>query len=178
MESVLKKTMWIINRIIDIAAVLSFVGTFLLVIINVIGRYVTYLGSLSWSEEGARYLFICTCCFGLIQVTRKREHFAISMLVDLIPPVAKKVCNLLVNISMMALAGMLFHGSLLMASFTTNNKSSALGIPTCTLYFLEAFAALGIILCVAKITLEDLFGKRFCRDERGDDMSGSLEEKE
>lgn len=160
MKSFFKKLFHLINLVIDTAAVAAFLGTFLLVIINVIGRYVTYLGSLSWSEEGARYLFICTCCFGLIQVTRKRDHFAINMLADKLPPIARKLCVLFVNILMMALTAVLLHGSLLMASFTINNKSSALGLPTCILYYLEAFSALGMLLCIAKNTVEDLLKKQ------------------
>lgn len=178
MKSISKKIARLINLVIDTAAVVAFLGTFLLVIINVIGRYVTYLGSLSWSEEGARYLFICTCCFGLIQVTRKRDHFAINMLVDAFPPAAKKLCGLFVNVLIMALTAVLLHGSLLMASFTVNNKSSALGLPTCVLYYLEAFSALGMLLCVAKNTVEDLLKKQSSAETQSAAAAGESNEKE
>lgn len=155
MKSFCDKFFYYLNLIIDSVAVISFLGTFLLVIINVIGRYVAYLGSLSWSEEGARYLFISTCCFGLIQVTRKRGHFSVTMLVEALPPLIQRICSLIVNIFVIALAAVLIHGSLLMAELTVNNRSSALGLPTCVLYYLMAFSAFGIVMCTLKNMLED-----------------------
>ena len=156
MNSICNKFFYYLNLLIDTIAVVSFLGTFLLVIINVIGRYVAYLGSLSWSEEGARYLFISTCCFGLIQVTRKRGHFAVTMLVEALSPVIQRICNLVVNIVVAVLAAVLLHGSMLMAALTVDNRSSALGMPTCVLYYLMAFSALGIIVCTLKNMLEDI----------------------
>lgn len=170
MRPFLIKFVRVINQIIDSLAVLSFLGTFLLVIINVVGRYLAYLGGLSWSEEGARYLFICTCCFGLIQVTRKREHFAITMMTDALPPICGKVCALIVNVLMMALSAVLLHGSLLMAAFTRNNRSPAIGLPSCVLYYLEAFAAFGMLLCLAKNTAEDLSGRKFLNAGEAEEM--------
>lgn len=170
MRAFLIKFIHLINQIIDAIAVLSFLGTFLLVIINVVGRYVTYLGSLSWSEEGARYLFISTCCFGLIQVTRKREHFAITMMTDALPPICRKACALLVDALMIALSTVLLHGSLLMASFTRNNRSPAIGLPSCVLYYLEAFAAFGMLVYLAKNTAEDLSGRKFLAAGEAEEM--------
>lgn len=165
MRDVCKTIVRVINRVIDAIAVVGMMGTFILVIINVLGRYVTYLGSLSWSEEGARYLFILVCCLGLIQVTRKREHFTVTMLLEKLPKTVGRVCRVISDLIMMTMMVMLIHGGWLMALTTANNRSSALGLPSWILYALLIFSSAGMLLCMVKILLEDILDKRFDAQE-------------
>lgn len=161
MKKIYNKLVRIITGTIDVIAVMAMIFTFILVMINVIGRYTAFDGNLSWAEEAARYMFILVCCFGLIKVTRTRDHFAVTMLTEKMPEPMARVCRVICDLIMMVLLLVLVSGGVQMIGTTQNNRSSAMGMPTWILYALLVFSSGGMFLSMIKILLEDILGKRF-----------------
>ena len=78
-----------IDKLEEILLVSMFVLMVLIIFIQVIMRYV-FNNSLSWSEELGKFLFVWLSWIGISIGERRNEHIKITMLVDKLPPFAKK----------------------------------------------------------------------------------------
>ena len=57
---------------------------------QIVARYALSL-SLSWTEEAARLIFICTIFLGSAVLVRFREHLTVTIFTDLTPPRVQRV---------------------------------------------------------------------------------------
>lgn len=169
MRNFCKKLVRGFNNLVDYISVIGMIVTFILVMINVIARYASVDANLSWAEEAARYMFILVCCFGLLKVTRTRDHFSVTMLTEKMPMLLANICKVVSDIIMMILMGVLVAGGIEMIGTTLNNRSSAMGMPTWILYGLLVFSAAGMFLSMIKILIEDILGKCFDSEECGEE---------
>jgi len=60
------------------------------VFLQIVARYALSL-SLSWTEEAARLIFICTIFLGSAVLVRFREHLTVTVFTDLAPPAVQRV---------------------------------------------------------------------------------------
>ncbi|WP_217560391.1 TRAP transporter small permease [Wenxinia marina] len=67
------------------AIVAAMTGMILVVALQVASRFVVDR-PFSWTEEVARFLFICLVFLGTAVLARREEHLTVTVLVDLLPP--------------------------------------------------------------------------------------------
>jgi TRAP-type C4-dicarboxylate transport system permease small subunit len=159
------------DLIVDAIAAVMLCLTFVLVTINVLVRYV-FSGSVAWSEEGARYAFVCACSFGLIAVTRRREHFQVPLIIEILPPIPKRICLFISDVMVIGLLYILLHGSISMAILNWYNTSAAIGLPTCIMYFVLGFATLGMLIYTLLHTIEDVIAMPAALKKTMDETKG------
>lgn len=122
MDKVAKAEFWLVAAMIAIMAIINF--------LQVIFRYVVQ-GSLPWSEEVLRFLFVWTTFLGASIGVRKGAHLGLTVLVGILPARLKKgVAFLNYGLCIAFSAIIAYLGAsvvLLQADF--NVRSSAMAIP-------------------------------------------------
>lgn len=83
------KGLKIIDRTLEAATVLSFLGVIIVVIIQILSRYFPYTAI--WTEELTRYLFIYSISFGAPLALKKKEFINVDLLINLFPKKIKQV---------------------------------------------------------------------------------------
>lgn len=78
----------IMNRILEWCAILSFSSLIIVVLIQILGRYIPF--GFVWTEELIRYLFIFSVVFGAPLAMEKREYISINLIIDRIPVKIRK----------------------------------------------------------------------------------------
>lgn len=115
-------------RLVDYILLLCVAGLMVTVTLQVISRLMGQ--SLPWTEETTRYLFIWTAFLGLAAGFRSAEHARIGIVINLLPPVLKRLC-----LHLYVVAGLVFFSvvgykgfQLVMRQFHNGETSPALGI--------------------------------------------------
>ncbi len=98
--------------------------------LQVVFRYVIQ-GSLPWSEELLRFLFVWTTFLGASIGVRKGAHLGLSALVDLLPRGPRKIINLIVFAICAGFCGLIaaLGYSVVAMQIAYNVRSSAMAIP-------------------------------------------------
>jgi len=79
-----------INKCVDYVSVFLFMVIFIMVLAQICLRYV-FNSPLVWSEELVRYAFIWICYLGWALGTRNRSHIQITIFLDKLPKIVRKV---------------------------------------------------------------------------------------
>ncbi len=134
--NLIKTVNHVLMTIIKYALILFGTAMTVLVILNVILRYVFNSG-LTWSEEASRFLFIWTTFMGAIlanDVGIHGEHMRMDFIVEKFRGVPRKVVELVAMLLVLALLVLLFIGSLELVMSTWAFKTSALQLPRGLVY--------------------------------------------
>ncbi|MEA4816445.1 MAG: TRAP transporter small permease [Lachnospiraceae bacterium] len=107
-------------------------------IITLAGTTVRYLhlGSLTWSEEAARYLMIVTAFAGISMGFRENSHLGLSFFVNVLPKGAQKVI-FVIRTLLIVLFGLLisyFSFSMIQKQMALTQLSPAMRIPMWIIY--------------------------------------------
>lgn len=85
-----------------VAAVILLLGMLGCVVAGVVSRQ---LGSpLSWTDEAAQYLLVWTGFAGMILAARRRSHIRIDVFVDRLPPMPRRIFEVLIQASVIFFA--------------------------------------------------------------------------
>lgn len=132
---------WILDR------VTLFLLTVLLLVVGaqIFARYVLN-HSLFWSEELARYLFIYLIFLGAAIVLRRGGHIQVSFFVERLPRPLRRGVAVVVDLLILAFAGIVFTQSIRLAGMVWTVPTAALLVPWTLVY-------LGILLGTAAMVL-------------------------
>tara|TARA_R110002049_G_scaffold267817_1_gene444289 strand:- start:13097 stop:13579 length:483 start_codon:yes stop_codon:yes gene_type:complete len=108
---------------------------------------------LGWTEELARYLMISVAFLGLPVVTRRGEHIAIDMFVEMLPAMVRPWLENLAEIIQIALIGMLAWQALSLAQLSGQAMSS-IPLPKSVIYYI-VFVGLVLNLAATVLRLSD-----------------------
>jgi len=125
----MKKYSWrtIFWNLEEIVASLLFVVTLVLVIINVLMRYVFRTG-LPWSEELATSCFVWTAFIGSAACYKQRAHVGVDILVNKLPTGAQNIVKTIVNALMIVLCTYLFILSCIYVNRSYRKPTAILGV--------------------------------------------------
>ena len=98
----------IVTNLEEIIASLLFTVTLILVIVNVLTRYVFRTG-IPWAEEMATSCFVWTAFIGSAACYKRRAHIGVDILVNKMPMSAQNVVRTVVNLFMAFLCGYMFY---------------------------------------------------------------------
>jgi TRAP-type transport system small permease protein len=81
-----------INRCVDYLSVFLFIVIFIMVLVQICLRYI-FNSPLIWSEELVRYAFVWICYLGWALGSRNRTHIQITVFLNLLPEIARKILD-------------------------------------------------------------------------------------
>lgn len=80
--------------------------------IQVVVRKIPFIPSLQWAEEFCRFMWIMSVFVSLPFTIRKGSMLRVSVLLDLLPHVLRKIVNLIVDVIVTACMGLLSYHSI------------------------------------------------------------------
>jgi len=117
-------------------AVMSILGVF-----QVVGRLIGVVPS--WTEEAIRFLFIWASCVGAAIGIKAHIHIGIDIIVNLLPFVARKVVDIVVQLGLIAFDVFIIKFGFDMVARTMTQASPALRLPMAYVYL--AVPVVGIL---------------------------------
>lgn len=122
MEKVAKIEYYLVAILIALMTAINF--------IQVVSRYVLK-GSLTWSEETMRFMFIWVIFIGASIGVRTAAHLGMTFIVDNLPPKANKIIKILSKILILIFCGVITYlgFSVVLMQKNYHVVSSAMGIP-------------------------------------------------
>ena len=157
MTDILKK----LERLIALLASAAMSGIVLLVFINVVLRYCFNTG-LTWSDEAAVNLFVWFIFLGGILAGIDGLHLKVDVFTGRLPTAWQHRCSILAQCLVLLSMGILLVGGIEQVMVTSNNVSSATGIPFSYITVSMVVFAVSIIL----LTLHEMKGN--VQDNRED----------
>ena len=118
---------FIFENIEEIVASLLFIVTLVLVIINVLTRYVFRTG-IPWAEEMATSCFVWTAFIGAAACYKMRAHVGVDILVNKLPLRTQNVVKIIVDIMMAFLCAYLFYLSCIYLKRSYRKPTAILGV--------------------------------------------------
>lgn len=135
-------------RHLDEILMVLLIGTICLVLIlQVFFRWVLQ-SPLIWSEELARYLFVCLTMLGLSYNVRKKNNISMELLYSKMPPKVQFVISCLTDILALALFGYMIPEMYQYTMSQAGVKSAAMRMP---MVILAGSVLVGFILVIIQV---------------------------
>ncbi|MGF6375260.1 TRAP-type C4-dicarboxylate transport system permease small subunit [Clostridiales Family XIII bacterium PM5-7] len=103
-----KKFFRIIDKIEDICLVTLFAAMVASIFLQIIMRFV-FNNSLTWSEELGKFIFVWISWLGISIGARRKEHIAITMVVDRLSPKLKLIFGIISNLILIGILGVTLY---------------------------------------------------------------------
>lgn len=152
-----KKLSFILNNFEDLVSALFISITTILVVINIILRYIFNSG-LVWSEEVATGCFVWSVFIGAVAVFKHRGHVGVDIIVKKMPETMQKAVTLITDIILVALNGYMSYLSVLYISKSYTKMTPVLGISS-------VYISASVLIAFVLMTLYSV--KFVCQDLRG-----------
>jgi TRAP-type C4-dicarboxylate transport system permease small subunit len=128
----------IVDKVFYWLSVLTLSGMTILIVIQVILRFV-FNAPLAWTEELARYLFIWMTFVVGVVAARRGQHIGVELLVNMLPSAGRKAIGVFSNLVTTAFFGVISYYCISLWGKLSSQKSPATGLPISYVY-------LGIIM--------------------------------
>ncbi|MDO4920577.1 MAG: TRAP transporter small permease [Phascolarctobacterium sp.] len=150
---------FILQNLEDIVASIFISITTVLVIINIILRYIFNSG-LVWSEEVATGCFVWSVFIGAVAVFKHRGHVGVDLIVKRLPRAMQWGVRLVTDLILVALNGYMAYLSVLYIQTSYTKMTPVLGVSSA---YISSSVLIAFVLMTAysvKFVVEDLFGKK------------------
>lgn len=118
---------------LEVIAMALVVALSAVALLGVVDRYALHTG-IGWTEEGARFLLIWASFLSAAVVFERRSHFAVMVMVSLLPRRVQGLLAILVNLVALAILGILFVQGLAVTEAMSIQRSPALNLPMNYIY--------------------------------------------
>lgn len=129
----------------EIVASLLFCVTLILVIVNVLTRYVFRTG-IPWAEEMATSCFVWTAFIGSAACYKRRAHVGVDILVNKMPLPVQNTIKIIVDLFMAFLCGYMFYLSIIYLMRSYRKPTAILGVSS-------AWISSSLALCFFDMTI-------------------------
>ncbi|MDY0235804.1 MAG: TRAP transporter small permease [Gudongella sp.] len=125
---------WLDEHLEETILVFLLAAISIIMMTQVVAR--TVFSSMSWPEEFSRYCYIWTVFLSLGYTIKKGNMLRVGLLMDLLPHKLRKSMEILTNLIMLALFGILFYYSIVYTNKIriTGQTSPAMQIPMWIMY--------------------------------------------
>ncbi len=150
---------FILQNLEDIVASIFISITTVLVIINIILRYIFNSG-LVWSEEVATGCFVWAVFIGAVAVFKHRGHVGVDLIVKRLPQAMQRGIRLLTDLILVVLNGYMAYLSVLYIQTSYTKMTPVLGVSSA---YISSSVLIAFVLMTAysvQFVVEDLFGKK------------------
>jgi len=146
---------------VNIITILAFIVMVIVVLLQVIFRYVMRI-SVPWTEEFARYLLILITFVGGALAIRDKQHIAVTAIIDKLPKKARYYLNKFFNISIILFLITVFRGSIIMVKLTWETPVGSIGwLSTGKIYLILPVSITMMIIYL----LNQLINEKFDRNK-------------
>lgn len=132
-------------RFEDIVGIILVNFLIILSALQVFSRYVLN-HPLGWTEELVRYVFIWSIFWGAAIVMRHREHVAVQLFHESLPPTGKRVINIFNNLCILAFFAIVLPPAVWYATYAYRLKAVITEIPMFFVYV--SFPVGGVLMAV------------------------------
>ena len=153
-----KTLSFILNNFEDLISALFISVTTILVVINIILRYIFNSG-LVWSEEVATGCFVWSVFIGAVAVFKHRGHVGVDIIVKKMPQGVQKAVALITDIILVALNGYMSYLCILYISKSYTKMTPVLGISSVYISSSVLIAFVLMTLYSVKFVWQDLRGQ-------------------
>lgn len=150
---------FILQNLEDLVASLFLIVTTVLVVVNIVMRYILNSG-LVWSEEVATGCFVWSVFIGAVAVFKHRGHVGVDILVKRFPPMLQSAVRLLTDVILVVLNGYMAYLSVLYIQTSSTKMTPVLGISS---VYISASVLIAFVLMTVysvKFVIEDVCGKQ------------------
>jgi TRAP-type C4-dicarboxylate transport system permease small subunit len=145
------------DAIAQVCAIVAAAALSIIVIINgmnVVNRYV-FGRAFAWAEEMMIFLMILIVFAGAVTVTWRNAHIRIDLLVEHLPPAARRIAAGVVGVSALVVLAVLDQVSFRIVSmlYAFDQRSLALEVP---LWIPQGFVSVGLLLIALMLVLRAL----------------------
>ena len=141
----------IINRITEATLVIVLSGMAVVVLLQVIFRYVLNF-PLFWTEELARYCLVWSSLLGSAVAVKRGQHIAVTIFLERVPPGLRRGLTMIALISVAAILTIILWGGIQLVAITRAQISPALRITMSVPYLAvpvgAALMLLHTIVCI------------------------------
>jgi TRAP-type C4-dicarboxylate transport system permease small subunit len=113
----------------------------------------------TWSDEAAQYLLVWTGFVGMMLASRQRGHIRIDVFVDRLPPAARRVAEVLIQLSVILFAALLLRFGLPLIERNWDVEWISLPFPAGLLYVPVPFAA-ALVIGQAMLEIRETLARR------------------
>lgn len=150
---------FILDNFEDLIASFFIVITTILVIVNIVMRYVLNSG-IVWSEEVATGCFVWSVFIGAVAVFKHRGHVGVDLVVKRLPLGLQKVVTTLMDIILVLLNGYMTYLSFLYIQSSYVKMTPVLGISSAYISSSVLIAFFMMTIYSIKFVYDDLKGKK------------------
>lgn len=144
---------------VNIITILAFIVMVIVVLLQVIFRYVMRI-SVPWTEEFARYLLILITFVGGALAIRDKQHIAVTAIINKLPKKAPYYLNKFFNISIILFLIAVFRGSILMVKLTWETPVGSIGwLSTGKIYLILPVSITMMIIYLLNQLINEKFDK-------------------
>ena len=143
----------------EIVSAVCITFTTILVVINVIMRYILNSG-IVWTEEVATGSFVWSVFIGAIAVYKNRGHVGVDMVVKCFPVSLQKIIAVATDLLLVVLNGFMGYLAVLYVMMSHTKMTPVLGVSS-------AYISTSVLICFVAMTIYsvyfvyvDLFGKK------------------
>lgn len=148
---------FILQNLEDLVASAFLIVTTVLVIINIIMRYILNSG-LVWSEEVATGCFVWSVFIGAVAVFKHRGHVGVDLLVKRFPAVLQKAVRLITDLILVVLNGYMAYLSVLYIQTSYTKMTPVLGVSSAYISSSVLIAFVLMTIYTVKFVIGDLCG--------------------
>ncbi len=150
---------FILQNLEDIVAAVFISVTTILVIINIILRYIFNSG-LVWSEEVATGCFVWSVFIGAVAVFKHRGHVGVDLVVKRLPKAIRRGVTLLTDVILVVLNGYMAYLSVLYIQTSYTKMTPVMGVSSAYISSSVLIAFVLMTVYSVKFVIEDLSGKK------------------
>ncbi len=153
-----KNLSFILNNLEDLVAAFFISITTILVVINIVLRYIFNSG-LVWSEEVATGCFVWSVFIGAVAVFKHRGHVGVDIIVKKLPVGLQKAVMLITDVILVGLNGYMAYLSVLYISKSYTKMTPVLGISSVYISASVLIAFVLMTLYSIKFVWQDISGQ-------------------
>lgn len=150
---------FVLHNLEDIVAAAFLTVTTVLVIINIIMRYILNSG-IVWTEEVATGCFVWSVFIGAAAVFKHRGHVGVDLVVKALPETARKAVTAVTDIILVVLNGYMSYLAVLYIRTSYTKMTPVLGVSSAYISSSVLIAFVLMTLYSVKFVWDDLFGKK------------------
>lgn len=144
---------------VNIITILAFIVMVIVVLLQVIFRYVMRI-SVPWTEEFARYLLILITFVGGALAVRDKQHISVTAIIDKLPKKTRYYLNKCFNISIILFLVTVFRGSIIMVNLTWETPVGSIGwLSTGKIYLILPVSITMMIIYLLNQLINEKFDK-------------------
>lgn len=150
---------FVLRNLEDIVAAIFLAITTVLVIINIIMRYILNSG-IVWTEEVATGCFVWSVFIGAAAVFKHRGHVGVDLVVKALPEAVRKAVTTITDIILVVLNGYMSYLAVLYIKTSYTKMTPVLGVSSAYISSSVLIAFILMTIYSVKFVYEDFCGKK------------------